>query len=114
MRVVTSLAGKSVPVFGFAGVQNYNSSRPCTNFKSVAGPCHGMARETDRLDTLLAGAVGVTAGLVIGSRALRYYRKHYRRSGARIICTRCGESHSVESVLDPTVTCGCMTANEGG
>jgi hypothetical protein len=65
-----------------------------------------MAREST-LDTVLMGAVGLGAAAVVGSRALDYYRERSRRSGARVVCTGCGESMPVDEVMDPAVTCAC-------
>lgn len=68
-----------------------------------------MARETALLDKLLAGVVGLGAGAVIGAHAIRHYR---RTASTTIVCTDCGESMPVDEVLDPTVTCNCITARD--
>ncbi|WP_158057366.1 hypothetical protein [Halorussus halophilus] len=68
-----------------------------------------MARDTALFDKALAGAVGLAAGAVIGAHALRYYRDE---DDASIVCTECGESMEVDDVLDPTVTCACVTAQD--
>ncbi len=69
-----------------------------------------MAREP-LLDTILIGAVGAGAVAVLGPRALEYYREHYRRSGPSVVCTECGEEMPIDDVLDPAVTCACVTSN---
>ncbi|USZ68714.1 hypothetical protein NGM10_03005 [Halorussus salilacus] len=68
-----------------------------------------MARETALFDKALAGAVGLLAGAVVGAHALEYYR---RTSSTTVVCTECGESMPVDEVLDPAVTCGCITARD--
>ena len=74
-----------------------------------------MARETGLVNKLLAGTVGVAAGYIVGKQAVDYYREKYRQRGtARVICTDCGESLPVDDLLDPTVTCSCVTASDIG
>jgi len=68
-----------------------------------------MAREIALLDKALAGAVGVAAGAVIGTRVVRHYRDADRPA---VVCTECGESHPVDDVLDPTVTCACVAPRD--
>ena len=68
-----------------------------------------MARETALLDKALVGAVGLAAGAIIGTQALRRYR---RTTTTSIVCTDCGESMPVDDVLDPAVTCNCITARD--
>ncbi|WP_132057679.1 hypothetical protein [Halorussus amylolyticus] len=68
-----------------------------------------MARETALLDKALVGAVGLAAGAIIGTRAVRYYRQTATTS---VVCTDCGESMPVDDVLDPAVTCSCITPRD--
>jgi len=68
-----------------------------------------MARDTALFDKTLAGVVGVAAGAAIGLRALRRYRTP---PTASVVCTECGESMPVDDVLDPAVTCDCVTPRD--
>ncbi|WP_137283208.1 hypothetical protein [Halorussus salinisoli] len=68
-----------------------------------------MARETALIDKALAGAVGIAAGAVIGTHALRHYRDTETTS---IVCTECGEAMPVDDVLDPTETCACVAPRD--
>lgn len=74
-----------------------------------------MARETPLTDKLLLGALGATAGLVVGRRVYRYCRDRWLESRrTHIVCTECGEALPVGDVLDPTVTCACVAVNDHG
>ncbi|MFC4449710.1 hypothetical protein [Halorussus aquaticus] len=68
-----------------------------------------MARDTGLLDKALAGAVGLAAGAVIGTHALRRYRS---TDDTTIVCTECGDAMPVGDVLDPAVTCNCVAPRD--